>query len=59
VQVVYSSEPGQDDEAVRLIREWRFVAAQKAGQPVAVAAEFEFSHGEAPAPANPGPRKQP
>jgi TonB family protein len=47
VQVVSSSEPGLHDQAVRLIREWRFVAAQKAGQPVAVTAEFELSHGEA------------
>jgi TonB family protein len=60
VQVVYSSDPSLDDEVIRLIREWRFQAAQKAGQAVPVTAEFEFSHGVAPVPATPVPvrRKQ-
>ena len=57
IKVVYSSDPTLDDEVIRLIREWRFQAAQKAGQPVAVSAEFEFSHGEPPVPVPPGLRR--
>jgi TonB family protein len=55
VKILSSSEPTLDDEVIRLIREWRFHAAEKAGQPVAVTAEFDFSHGEAPVPAAPAP----
>jgi TonB family protein len=58
IKVVYSSDPSLDDEVIRLIREWRFAAPQKAGQPVAVTAEFEFSHGVAPVPAAPGPSRR-
>jgi TonB family protein len=53
VKVLSSSDPTLDGEVMRLIGEWRFHAAEKAGQPVAVAAEFDFSHGAAPASATP------
>jgi TonB family protein len=55
VKVLASSDPTLDDDVIRLISEWRFHAAEKAGQPVAVTAEFDFSHGEAPTAATPAP----
>jgi TonB family protein len=55
VKILFSSDPALDDEVILLIREWRFHAAEKAGQPVAVTARFDLSHGEAPAPATPTP----
>jgi TonB family protein len=60
VTVRASSDPTLDEEVISLIREWRFHAAGKAGLPVAVTAEFDFSHGEPPAPATatPGVRKK-
>jgi TonB family protein len=60
VKVLFSSDPTQEEEVILLIREWRFHAAEKEGEPVAVTAEFDFSHGEVPAPATPasGVRKK-